>query len=98
MGFSARRARVRNTPARRIRRYIARGTGRAGELPEENSCVARRVDVHGDSHVYRLGTNWPGVSNLIELQTFAVNDTDRWVEVTVDPTDPRVFRFAKMQS
>ena len=54
--------------------------------------------VHGDSHVYRLGTNWPGAPNLIELQTFAVDDTDRWVEVTVDPSDPAVFRFAKMQS
>ena len=56
------------------------------------------VLVHGDSHVYRLGTNWPGVPNLIELQTFAVDNTDRWVEVTVDPADPGVFRFAKMQS
>ena len=56
------------------------------------------VLVHGDSHVYRLGTNWPGVPNLTELQTFAVDNTDRWVEVTVDPADPGVFRFAKMQS
>jgi hypothetical protein len=56
------------------------------------------VLVHGDSHVYRLGTNWPGVPNLVELQTFAVDNTDHWVEVTVDPADPAVFRFAKMQS
>jgi hypothetical protein len=56
------------------------------------------VLVHGDSHVYRLGTNWPGVPNLIELQTFAVHNTDQWVDVTIDPADPGVFRFAKMQS
>jgi hypothetical protein len=56
------------------------------------------VLVHGDSHVYRLGTSWPSVPNLIELQTFAVDNTDRWVEVTVDPADPGVFHFAKMQS
>jgi hypothetical protein len=52
--------------------------------------------VHGHSHFYRLGKNWPGVPNLIELQTFALDYLDRWVEVTVDPADPDVFRFAKM--
>jgi hypothetical protein len=52
--------------------------------------------VHGHSHVYRLGKNWPGTPNLIELQTFALDNTDRWVEVTVDPADPELFRFSKM--
>ena len=55
------------------------------------------VLVHGDSHVYRLGNNWPGAPNLIELQTFALDNLDRWVEVTVDPAHPDVFRFEKMQ-
>jgi hypothetical protein len=55
------------------------------------------VLVHGDSHVYRLGNNWPGAPNLIELQTFALDSLDRWVEVTVDPAHPDVFRFEKVQ-
>ncbi|MGH9011332.1 MAG: hypothetical protein ACRDYF_16025 [Acidimicrobiia bacterium] len=55
------------------------------------------VLVHGDSHFYRLGNNWPGAPNLIELQTFALDNINRWVEVTVDPADPNVFRFDKMQ-
>jgi hypothetical protein len=55
------------------------------------------VLVHGDSHFYRLGNNWPGAPNLIELQTFALDNINRWVEVTVDPAGPNVFRFAKMQ-
>ena len=54
--------------------------------------------VHGDSHVYRLRAPWTETPNLIELQTFALQDTDRWVEVTVDPASPEVFSFAKQQS
>ena len=57
------------------------------------------VLVHGDTHVYRLAMQqWPAAPNLIEHQTFAVNNSDRWVEVTVDPADPSVFRFATIQS
>jgi hypothetical protein len=54
--------------------------------------------VHGHSHFYRLMTPWPGAPNLIELQTFALQDTNWWVDVTVDPASPEVFRFAKEQS
>jgi hypothetical protein len=54
--------------------------------------------VHGHSHFYRLTTPWPQAPNLIELQTFALHDTNWWVEVTVDPASPDVFTFAKRQS
>jgi hypothetical protein len=56
------------------------------------------VLVHGDTHVYRLGKSWREAPNLIELQTFAQEQIDRWVEVTVDPASAEVFSFAKEQS
>jgi hypothetical protein len=56
------------------------------------------VLVHGHSHFYRLATPWGRAPNLIELQTFALRDSSWWVEVTVDPASPEVFRFAKEQS
>jgi hypothetical protein len=54
--------------------------------------------VHGHSHFYRLTTPWPRAPKLTELQTFALHETDWWVDVTVDPTSADVFRFAKEQS
>ena len=56
------------------------------------------VLVHGDTHTYRLGKYWREARNLIELQTFAVENTDWWVEVTVDPASEDVFSFQKQQS
>ena len=56
------------------------------------------VLVHGDSHRYLLARPWRDAPNMIELMTFALDDTDRWVEVTVDPADPEVFSFEKRQS
>jgi hypothetical protein len=56
------------------------------------------VLVHGDTHAYRLATPWPDVPNLTEVETFALDDTDRWVQVTVDPAGPAVFSFSKEQS
>jgi hypothetical protein len=38
------------------------------------------VLVHGDTHSYRLGNNWPEAVNLIDLETFALDNTDWWVE------------------
>ena len=76
-----------------------------GDLDLQNTLVERArafgrpvVLVHGHSHFFRLGKNWPGVPNLTELQTFALDNLDRWVEVTVDPANPDVFSFAKMHS
>ena len=54
--------------------------------------------VHGHSHFYRLTTAWASAPNVIELQTFALQDTNWWVEVTVDPASRAVFSFAKEQS
>ena len=56
------------------------------------------VLVHGDTHQYRLEKSWRAAPNLIELQTFALEDTDWWVQVTVDPASSEVFSFAKKQS
>jgi hypothetical protein len=56
------------------------------------------VLVHGDTHVYRLGRPWQQAPNLIELETFALDQTDWWVEVTVDPASSDVFSFEKEQS
>jgi hypothetical protein len=56
------------------------------------------VLVHGDTHVYRLGRPWGEAPNLIELETFALDNTDWWVEVKVDPAGPEVFSFEKEQS
>jgi hypothetical protein len=32
------------------------------------------------------------------VETFALDQTDRWVQVTVDPADPAVFSFSKEQT
>jgi hypothetical protein len=56
------------------------------------------VLVHGDTHVYRLERSWRQAPNLIELETFALDNTDWWVQVTVDPASPQVFSFEKEQS
>ncbi|MEW6471791.1 MAG: hypothetical protein AB1679_05950 [Actinomycetota bacterium] len=74
-----------------------------GDLEEVLIDRSRRFErpvvlVHGDTHVYRLGKNWRGAPNLIELQTFALEQTDWWVEVRVDPQNPDVFSFQKRQS
>ncbi|HYH49559.1 MAG TPA: hypothetical protein VEG38_08430 [Acidimicrobiia bacterium] len=53
------------------------------------------VLAHGDTHTYRLGNSWPEAPNLIDLETFALDNTDWWVEVTVDPSSPEVFTFIK---
>ena len=56
------------------------------------------VLAHGDTHTYRLEKAWSSAPNMIEVQTFALEDTDWWVHVTVDPASPDVFRFEKKQS
>ena len=56
------------------------------------------VLVHGDTHTYRLEKSWRQAPKLVELQTFAVENTDWWVHVTVDPASSDVFSFEKKQS
>ena len=63
--------------------------GPAHDLEETLIRRARALDgivlVHGDTHTYRLEKSWRQAPKLIELQTFAVEETDWWVHVTVDP-------------
>ena len=56
------------------------------------------VLAHGDTHVFRLGNPWGEAPNITELETFALDNTDWWVGVTVDPAGPKVFSFEKEQS
>ena len=78
------------------------GYGRAascGAVEDEQFTGRRPVAlVHGHSHFYRLTSPWDRAPNLTELQTFALHDTDWWVDVAVDPAGAEVFRFAKEQS
>ncbi|MEN3314503.1 MAG: hypothetical protein V7605_737 [Acidimicrobiaceae bacterium] len=67
-------------------------------LRQETARFAKPVAlVHGDGHRYRLdhplldATGTP-VPNLVRLETFGTPSLS-WVEATVDPRDPRVFRF-----
>ena len=77
--------------------------GPAHDLEETLVRRARAFDkpvvlVHGDTHTYRLEKSWRQAPKLVELQTFAVENTDRWVHVTVDPAGSDVFSFEKKQS
>jgi hypothetical protein len=56
------------------------------------------VLVHGDTHVHRLDHPWRDVPNFTRLETWALEDTDKWVRVTVDPASPEVFAFATMRA
>ena len=53
--------------------------------------------VHGDTHVYRL--DWPfrdadgtPIDTITRLETYG-SPLVGWIVVTVDPTDPRLFKF-----
>ncbi len=53
--------------------------------------------IHGDTHTYRLDTPLVDaagipVGNLTRLETFG-SPFVGWVEVSVDPGDPRLFTF-----
>jgi len=64
--------------------------------------IARRVAkpvlfVHGDTHVYRLDAPFVDahgapIANLTRLETYG-SPLVGWIDVTVDPSDPRLFRF-----
>ena len=55
------------------------------------------VLVHGDTHVYRLDRPWGSAPNLVELETFASNSPGSWVQVTIDPGSPSVFKVSTPQ-
>jgi hypothetical protein len=64
--------------------------------------IARRLAkpvlfVHGDTHVYRVDAPFvdahgASIENLTRLETYG-SPFVGWVDVTVDPGDPRLFRF-----
>ncbi len=56
------------------------------------------VLVHGDTHVHRLDRPWRDVPNFTRLETWALEDTDKWVRVTVDLASPEVFTFTTMRA
>lgn len=53
---------------------------------------------HGDTHTFRVDKPLLGaksgrvIDNFTRLETFGAPDS-HWVRVTIDPTDPNVFRF-----
>ena len=66
------------------------------------AAIARRLGkpvlfVHGDTHTYRLDNPFRDaagapIDNLTRLETYG-SPFVGWVEVTVDPADPALFRF-----
>jgi hypothetical protein len=56
------------------------------------------VLVHGDSHVYRMDQPMTGadgrlVPNFTRVETFGPQDPAHWVEGSVDPSSPSLFKF-----
>ena len=56
------------------------------------------VLVHGDTHVHRIDHPWKDAPNFTRVETWALEDTNKWVRVTVDPAVPEVFTFATMRA
>jgi hypothetical protein len=56
------------------------------------------VLVHGDTHQFRIDHPWGDVPQFTRVETFANDDSHRWVRATVDPADPDVFSFDRMTS
>lgn len=54
--------------------------------------------LHGDTHTFRIDKPLFGsisqrmIENFTRVETFGFSDT-HWVKVTIDPSDPNVFRF-----
>ena len=54
--------------------------------------------VHGDTHIFRIDKPLVGsrtqriIENFTRVATFGHPDT-HWIRVTIDPSDPNVFRF-----
>jgi len=54
--------------------------------------------VHGDTHTFRIDKPLYGsisrrmIENFTRVETFGYPDT-HWVQITIDPEDPNVFRF-----
>jgi hypothetical protein len=55
------------------------------------------VLVHGDTHHYQIDNPTP-MPNFTRVETWAVEDTDKWVHVTADPASPGVFTFETVRA
>ena len=55
------------------------------------------VLVHGDTHQFRIDHPWSDVPSFTRVETFGDTSSPRWVQATVDPSDPDVFRFDTMR-
>ena len=56
------------------------------------------VLVHGDTHEFRIDHPWSDVPHFTRVETFATDDSHKWVRATVDPSTPGVFAFEEMSS
>lgn len=72
--------------------------GLVSEIADVGKQLGRPVlFVHGDTHTYRL--DWPfhgadgtPIDNITRLETYG-SPFVGWIDVTVDPSDPRLFRI-----
>lgn len=69
------------------------------ELEKETLAFGRPVAyVHGDTHTFRIDKPLVGsksgrmIENFTRVETIGYPDT-HWIRVTIDPSDPNVFRF-----
>ncbi|HEY4409334.1 MAG TPA: hypothetical protein VGO87_05600 [Acidimicrobiia bacterium] len=51
------------------------------------------VLVHGDTHKYRLDKPWKDVPNFTRVETYAGDQSNKWVLATIDPGTKSVFSF-----
>ncbi|MDQ3946816.1 MAG: hypothetical protein M3357_17000, partial [Actinomycetota bacterium] len=56
------------------------------------------VRVHGDTHAFRIDHPWSDLDNFTRVETYAGDDSDRWVLATVDPKSSSVFSFRSMRA
>ncbi|MGH2652094.1 MAG: hypothetical protein ACRDHK_12910, partial [Actinomycetota bacterium] len=56
------------------------------------------VLVHGDTHHFHIDHPWSDRDNFTRVETYAVDDSDRWVLGTVDPKSSSVFSFRSMRA
>jgi hypothetical protein len=52
------------------------------------------VLVHGDTHSFKIDHPWDELDNFTRVETYATEDSDRWVLCTVNPSSSSVFSFS----
>ncbi|MGH9024023.1 MAG: hypothetical protein ACRDV9_13150 [Acidimicrobiia bacterium] len=56
------------------------------------------VLVHGDTHDFHIDHPWNDVPGFTRVETFGDTNSGRWVQATVDASNPPVFTFTVMKS